>query len=648
MLKLAYKFFGSDIVKKLLCIIMSVVMLVMSLTCFASAAGEVKGDISDYPVIIVPGYSSTDLYYGDSLETGETVWGLNFDYVLERVLARIAGLAIGLGTFAFDNAEYITDVVASELNPLLEKLRCNPDGTSVYELHQDYTDALHKNNAYLIENRTDTKYRQEVEISEEIAEYIGHENIYNFSCDFRMGAEFCAGQLDDFVQSVKEHSGKDKVNLFAISHGGQVTATYLALYGDKGDVDNAVLTIPAIGGAGIAYDALMACVEFDEECLVRFVENGTMTEENYNWLVKAHQLGFVDTLLNALFPKIFPTIGYWGSLWDFVTVDKYEKAKETLLDSEESARLIEISDRFHYEILPSMPEKFAECIENGMNISIIAGTGNRIVTGMNENSDGIITTAASTGATCAPYGQRFADGYKQINSCGGNDKVSPAMDIDASTAYLPDNTWFVDGLFHGMTYKDNYTRVLMMTLLLTDDITDVYSNPDYPQFKYSTNASHTVHASFKGCKEGFTSGGADTLVVMNTCANSTVRVAAIECDALDLDFELNPFIDIAPGESIEIPFTGDIPAASDTVVNVTVYYAMDTVTPLGYRTQGFRLDNGEKAETQEGFVSVEPTTPFDGLLNNNLNAILKTLGLKELFSMLFNIVYYWFSALMPF
>ena len=182
MLKLAYKFFGSDIVKKLLCIIMSVVMLVMSLTCFASAAGEVKGDISDYPVIIVPGYSSTDLYYGDSLETGETVWGLNFDYVLERVLARIAGLAIGLGTFAFDNAEYITDVVASELNPLLEKLRCNPDGTSAYELHQDYTDALHKNNAYLIENRTDTKYRQEVEISEEIAEYIGHENIYNFSC----------------------------------------------------------------------------------------------------------------------------------------------------------------------------------------------------------------------------------------------------------------------------------------------------------------------------------------------------------------------------------------------------------------------------------------------------------------------------------
>ena len=280
-----------------------------------------------------------------------------------------------------------------------------------------------------------------------------------------------------------------------------------------------------------------------------------------------------------------------------------------------------------------------------MNISIIAGTGNVVVTGMQENSDGIITTAAATGATCAPFGQRFADGYEQINPCNGKDKVSPAMDVDASTAYLPDNTWFVDGLFHGMTYKDNYTRTLMFNLLLTDNITDVYSDPAYPQFKYSTNASHTVHASFKGCDEGFVTGGADTLVVMNTSANSTVRIAAIECDVIDLDFELNPFIDIAPGESIEIPFKGEIPAVSGTVANVTVYYAMDTVTPVGYRTQGFRIDNGESAEKQDGFVSIEPTTPFDGVVDNNLNVILKTFGFREMFSMIFNIIYYWFNAL---
>lgn len=631
--------------KKLLCLVLCIVLAVSGCLFNATALGEVKGELTDYPVIIVPGYSSTDLYYGESLETGERVWGLDFDYVLERVLARIAELGIGLGAFAFGNADYITDVIAEEMAPLLEKLRCNPDGSSVYELKQDYYDALHKNNAYLIANRTDTKYRQEVEISEEIASYIGHENIYNFSCDFRMGAEFCAGQLDDFVQEVKKHSGKDKVNLFAISHGGQVTATYLNLYGEKGDVDNAVMTVPAIGGAGIAFDALMATVEFDEECLVRFVENGTMTEENYNWLVKAQQLGFVDKLLNTLFPKIFPVIGYWGSLWDFIPLDRYEEAKETLLDPEESAALIEKCDRFHYEILPSMNEKLNKLIDNGMNISIIAGTGNRIVTGMNVNSDGIITTPASTGATCAPYGSRFADGYTQINPCSGKDKVSPGMDIDASTAYLPDNTWFVDGLFHGMTYKDNYTRILMMTLLLTDDITDVYSDADYPQFKYSTNASHTVHAVFDGCKEGILSSDAKSLVVTNVSANSNVRIVAVQCDGAELEFEVDPTVKLAAGEKTEIAFTGNIPEVSDTTVNVTVYYAMDTVTPIGYRTQAFRLMNGEKAQEGEGYESIAPITPFDSITNAYIDAILSKLGLRELISMLYSIAYYWCSAI---
>lgn len=631
--------------KKFICLLLCVALTVSCCLFNATALGEVKGDLTEYPVIIVPGYSSTDLYYGDSLETGERVWGLDFDYVLERALARIAELGIGLGALAFGNAEYITDVVAGELAPLLEKLRCNPDGTSVYELKQDYYDALHKNNAYLIETRTDTKYRQEVEISEEIASYIGHENIYNFSCDFRMGAEFCAGQLDDFVQEVKKHSGKDKVNLFAVSHGGQVTATYLNLYGEKGDVDNAVLTIPAIGGAGIAYDALMATIEFDEECLVRFVENGTMTEENYNWLVKAQQLGFVDNLLNTLLAKLFPTIGYWGSLWDFMPVHKYEEAKATLLDSEESARLIAISDRFHYEILSTMNEKLTKLIENGMNISIIAGTGNRIVTGLEENSDGIITTAASTGASCAPITKRFADGYTQINDCNGKDKISPAMDIDASTAYLPDNTWFVDGLFHGMTYKDNYTRILMMTLLLTDNITDVYTDADYPQFKYSTNASHTVHAVFDGCKEGILSDDAQSLVITNTCANSNVRIVAVECDTAELEFKVDPTVKLAPGEKLQVQFTGDIPDCSGTTANVTVYYAMDTVTPIGYRTQTFRLMNGEKVEAVEGYENLEPTAPIDSIINENIDALLRNFGLRELVSMLFSIAVYWINAI---
>ncbi len=629
--------------KKIISVLISILLVFSTCAVAFSASVEFdKDEISEYPLIIVPGYSSSSLY--DPVED-KVVWGLNMDEVLDRVLNRIVDLGIGLGALTVGNAEIIGKTVGEEINGLFEKLRCNPDGTSVYPIERTVSTAEELNNANLMITHPNGDHRQEQDMAEEFAEYIGDENIYNFTCDFRMGSEVCAGMLDELIQDVKKHSGKDKVNLLAVSHGGQVTATYLTLYGWKNDVDNAVLTVPAIGGAGIAYDALMNNIVFDEECLVRFVEHGTRTEEDINWLFKAQQFGFIDLIFEELIPVIFPTIGYWGSLWDFVPTDKYEYAKNTLLRYADSAPLIEKSNRFHYEILPKVGEKLTECIENGMNITIIAGTGNRIVTGLNEDSDGIITTAASTGATCAPYGSRFADGYVQKNPCGGKLKISPAMNIDASTAYLPDNTWFVNGLYHGMTYWDYYTRTLMMTTLFTDRITDVYSDPNYPQFRDTSNPSSSVFAQFKGCQPGMLS-DTDALVVTNCCLNNTVKLSAIYCDGADIEFKINPKVELAPGESIEIPVSGEIPKVSAKAVSVTICYTISTITPLGYRTQYFMLDNGDPVEESDEIISSEAKSPLDKfIIFDGIDNLLKDLGLKEFFAMIFTVIDYWFNII---
>ena len=630
-------------VKKIISILLSFAIIITSCAVFASASGELdKADISEYPLIIVPGYSSSSLR---DAETGEVVWGLNMDEVLNRVLNRIVELGVGLGALTVGNAEIIAKTVGEEMQDLLEKMRCNPDGSSAYKLERVVATAEEVNNANLRVNFPNGDHRQEQDMAVEFAEYIGDENIFNFTCDFRMGVETCAKLLDELIQDVKKYTGKDKVNLLAVSHGGHVTATYLNLYGWKNDVDNAVMTVPAIGGAGIAYDAMTRNIEFDEECLLRFIEHGMRWEEDYDWLVKAQQLGFIDDVLNSLVPHIWDIFGYWGSLWDFIPAELYDDTKAKLLDAEASAELIAKSDRFHYEILPKMNEKLAECIENGMNISIIAGTGNRIVTGMNETSDGIITTKASTGATTAPYGQRFADGYVQINDCGGKNKVSPDMTIDASTAYLPDNTWFVNGLFHGMTFWDNYSRELMMTLLFTDNITDVYSDPDYPQFKDTTNPSAAVYAQFGGCMPGEINGEANSLVVTNCCWENDVRLLAVACDGVDLDVKVNPFVKLAPGESVELEFEGDIPEVSGKAANITVYYVMKTITPVGYRTQFFAISNGEAVEGSDELVSSEASTVFDDFLCDGMDSALRSLGLKELFSMFFNITIYWINTI---
>lgn len=636
--------------KKFIAVLLSLAIVITSCIAVSASGMPEKDEVNtEYPLIIVAGYSASSLYYGDSPETGEIVWGLNMDDVLNRVLENIVELGVGLGAMTAGNAEIIAATLGREMNELFEKMRCNPDGSSVYELKRVVATADETNNANLKERFPNGNHRHEQEMAVDFTEYIGDENIYNFTCDFRMGAEACATQLDELVQDVKKHSGKEKVNILAVSHGGQVTATYLTLFGWKNDVDNAVLTVPAIGGAGIAYDAMTSQVDFDEECLLRFIEHGMRWEEDYDWLVKAQQLGFIDDIFNALVPHIFPSLGYWGSLWDFIPLEKYEDTKKQLLDAEESAALIEKSDRFHYEIYPKISEKLQECIDNGMNISIISGTGNRIVTGLNENSDAIITTASSTGSTVAPYGERFADGYKQINDCGGKNKISPDMTIDASTAYLPDNTWFVNGLFHGMTYWDNYTRSLMMTLLFTDKITDVYSDPDYPQFRDTSNPSSAVYAQFKNCEPGIINGETDSIVITNCCWENDVKLAAIYCDGIDIGFEtVNPFKSLAPGESVELKLNGEIPAVSAKSVNITVYYTMATITPIGYRTQYFTVDNGEPVDAEEGFVSSDVKTPFDFLFIEPVDVLLRTLGLKELVTMMFTIIYYWIDTVFSF
>ncbi len=628
--------------RKLVAVFLSAVIFASACMMPSSAVVSVgDDDITDLPVIIVPGFSSSILCEGG--DEDNQVWYFDYDEIIDLVISRIAELGVGLGALTLGNAKVLAKTLGRELSGVFEKLRCNPDGTSAYDIDTSVFSPEVTNKTYL-EEYYDGKHQHEPETANNILDYIGEDNIFSFQVDFRMGAEFCANQLDKYVTAVKEYTGMDKVNLFGVSHGGQVTATYLNLFGYKNDVKNAVMTVPAIGGAGIAYDLMNQSVSLDEEGLMRFIERGMMWEDDYDWLLKAVNLGFVDDVLNETIPYVFETLGYWGSFWDFIPSDKYDDLKAKLLDSEKSAKLIAQSDRFHYEILPSMNKKLQALVDGGMNISIIAGAGSKVVSGMNEHSDYIIPTKSSTGAVVAPFGERFANGYIQKNPCGGKNKISPDFTIDASTAYLPDNTWFVDGLAHGMTYKDDYTRTLFETLLLTDRIDDVYSDPNYPQFMYSTNPSETVYLQFKGCAHGQIGGNTGSLIVKNCCKTYNVSVSAVVSGGIELNFKVDPNVKIAPGESMEIEFTGDLPAISGKMCTITVYYETDGSLPASYRTQNFTLNNGEKIEGSDGLVDAFEDTPFEKYTPDFIEYVLEKLGIYDFFAMVFNVIYYWLST----
>ncbi|MBQ7957611.1 MAG: hypothetical protein IJ279_06190 [Clostridia bacterium] len=622
--------------KKIISVLLVLVIL-FTLCVFQTSAED---DITDYPIIIVPGYSGSALKYVDENGTEEHIWGITPDMILGILENTIKNI----GKEKPEDT-VLQDAVGTDFIEWFRKLKILPDGTSLYPLQNYYETPEEGCSANVIKLHPDGQYRHEVEIQDKLAEYVGYENIFNFYNDFRYGAEHCANELDDYIQQVKAYTGKDKVNIYALSHGGQVTATYLALYGYKQDVDNAVLAIPAIGGAGIAYDILTANVNFREEDLLTFIQHGFMWEDDYDWLLKSEALGFVDDLLNdTLVPQAHRFLLYWGSLWDFIPTHLYEDAKKQLLDPVVAAGTIELSDRFHYEILPSMGEKLQECQDKyGMNITIVAGADIPVITGMSENSDAIITLNASTGATCAPYGERFADGYTQVNPCDGKNKVSPNMAYDLSTAYLPDDTWVVSGLFHGMVYKDEFTKELIINGVLNDKYENVYSSPDYPQFHATTNPSHTVHASFNNSVEGFADKNDTKFVIKNVCAEDSVKIVAVEFKGCDITVDVNKTDYIAPGESIELDFEGTLPEVGKKVITATLtYVSKGSVTPFGQRTFSFTLLNGENVEYSGKNEQINMPAGETDELNDIENPLVKAMA--EFIKIFVDMFRYWFST----
>ena len=629
--------------KKTIAVLLTALML-FGLCSVGAYGAWYDNELSDYPVIMVPGYSSSELYRLD--ENGEVVhvWGDAFGQAMPEVESNLGEIIADAGTFLLaGEVEPIAKRLGEGFQRIFGDMKTNADGSSYYEIKNYINTPEECCYATLMEKYPDGRHQAESEIMSDVIDKVGAENCFVFTCDFRMGAVECANKLKGFIDAVLEYTDKEKVNIVAVSHGGQVSGTYLTLYGEEGKVNNAVLTVPALGGAGIAYDAFNSPREgfdFGDVALIVFIEHGFMLEEDIHYLVEAGWLGFLDDLADALIPYVMPVMGTWGSMWDFIPVEYYEDMKKELLDETENAKLIKQSDFMHNEIMsPDGEHYFAKGFEKaqaaGTNVYILSGYDIQIVTGMPVSSDAIITTNASSGATCAPFGKRFADGYTQKVDTGFY-QISPSMTVDASTCYLPEHTWLIEDYHHGMTYKDEYTKSLMYTLLLNDE----HSFEEYPQFHATTNVSHGVHAQFNNCTEGHLTKASDALIVRNLSAENDILLMSVKVDGLDISFQAKPVV-IKAGESAEIPFTGEVPDVKGKNFEITVSYFAPTITVLGERKQDFTLMGSQQIvyDTANPFVDADYVARIDTLIDENTNTFLVNYGLKDTTSIIFNMFY---------
>ena len=620
--------------------------LFIGLSFCVSAVAESYQQEEIYPTIMIPGYAAAGMYYED--ENGEQiqVWWPTMDLLSDVTDGHGDIMIDGLLHFLKGDPAKLAKVIGDGAVELLKYLRCNPDGTPVYDLHL-YCDTVEKTQAsWLIENM-DGNYVFERDTAELIASKIGENGmdyIYNFNCDFRQNIIDCAADLDQYIDEVLAYSGAEKVNLYAVSHGGQITATYLNLYGlsDADKINNAVLTVPAIGGSSLPVDLFTEDdLDFDEMELLRFVEYANVIEEDLHWLVSDEWLGGIDGFITQIRAYLFDAIMYWGSLWDFVPSNEYEKLRDLRLDPSESAALIAKSDYFHNTVYPDMWTKLQDCIDSGIRIYIIAGSDCNDLAGYDINSDGIIPVASSTGAKVAPYGMRFHDGYQTANTnCTDptHHHLSPSMAIDLSAGYLPEQTWISTGAYHGMTYFSDYNQKLIVTLIYSDELVSVHTYEEFPQFYAGDNVSQAVCVWFNNSTHGYVSSTDNELIIKNCSKKYDMKLISIGVDGMNIDFDCQAGLTIPVGETVSIPFTGDVPAVSLTTAKITINYAsVGSSTPLGERTFDFTIMNGSA-------VAYDASTPYvsaDKVNDAALDMILTyipSLGIQRFVTLVYNMM----------
>ncbi len=563
--------------KKVISLILCAVIISVSSLGVIATANEKE----DIPTILVPGFMQSYMFIeGENGAEDYYLWLPHIEAVIGRIIDDMPNFLASIFGLLLGDVETFGETLGGGAVAVAGKLACNPDGTPKYGTTCYNNDPAEANAANLkkIVNREGERKNFLFESFVDYAvanNYADLEDIFIFEYHSCYDAIVVAQQLRDYIKAVKDYTKSEKVNLFTVSYGGLIAATYLYDYMDEGDVNKAVLNVPPLQGTDFPDRLFRKNVELPLETLIDFVESVLGVGTEIASLLKNTEADFLNETMNSISPSLMEVVHYWSSLYTLSSPELYEGMKRDYLDPVENAKIIENNDKIHNEIMPNISRIFADCAERGIDVSIIAGTGNSICLGGNLNGDILVPTYSSTGATVCEMGKRFSDGYTGVKTACNNpdhNHVSPSMEVDASSAYLPEKTWFIDDSYHAMYELEDYAMSLSAKLLFTDELKDVHSDPDYPQFEYSNNPHRGIHAKFNSSPTGYISSDDTAITVENLYARSAIQITSITVSGISLDFNIGESRILMPGEKTEITFSGEIPAVSATRTDVTVNY----------------------------------------------------------------------------
>lgn len=463
-------------VKRIMSVVLAAVML---LSCASAAFAAYGCNCGTAPLIVVSGMAAWPLVQDEGTESEKQVFAPDTESIL-KLVGKIAG---PLALFAV-NKDYdmLGDSLIPAVKELLEPLACNADGTSKYNIT---TDIYPESMASYPDFATNPEFTaNEPAVVREAVERIGADHVYYFNYDWRLDPMEHAKELRKYVECAMEETGHDKVNLAGASMGGNIIASYLAIYGSD-DIDNFTMLSSAFTGTTIVSNLFNGKLEINKEGLVRILKE-VVGVDAVNILFDAlDEAGVFDILVNfadslfanlkdRVYDEVFQdTFITMPGIWDLVALEDYEDAKAYLLDPATDAALIARIDDYHYNVQAKLPELLSEAMENGVKVNIVSHynmQGVPITPSYNEQNDNVIDTKYTSGyAVCAYLDETLPEDYKQQNTVctdAAHNHISADRIIDASTCLLPEQTWFLKNQKHvGYMYHTELMDFILMLCL---------------------------------------------------------------------------------------------------------------------------------------------------------------------------------------
>ena len=512
--------------KKLIAVVLSIAIIAS--IPLAAVAAATKND----PVIYIADISESALY---NTKTGEDVLNQQSASFLSPVTHIIAGVL--LYDSELGSKETGIQLVKKGINSMFGSITCAENGKSE-----------HNNVGPWDYNLPLSYYEEDNVINENLTalfEYsngaVDKDNTYIFTYDWRLDPAVAAERFVDFVENVKAQKGCDKVDVIAGGYGGIIANAYLYYYTEHAysSIDSLMFLNSELLGSSIigdimkgelyqtvleqesfadmyavitnAYrgDAFMAYLQQDPNGMISGIFKTLLGDDSYVnaigylfstmliYILSSNDVGqtfgeMYNKFLASSSEDIYETslkkyLRTMPGIWALVPEDDYQDAMDFMYGDEIID--VEFLDTIsaYREVRSATNRTLTNAKAAGIKISFVVGYNIQILpmtATVNEKSDGIASVKyASAGATTTDLNDFWDCDAVCLNSA--HNHTSPDGDIDASTCFLPENTWFIQNLPH-LDFASKDTAGFIAWLLTAPEQYNVWQNNAYPQYlKYS-------------------------------------------------------------------------------------------------------------------------------------------------------------------